>query len=335
MEKLRAENLNVKYKNFTLDLSFTLEEGEFVSVLGPSGSGKSTVLSIIAGLNEVFSGKLLLNGKDITHERVQDRNISIVFQNYALFSNMNVEKNVAYALRMKKKGRKEADEKVKALLALVGLSGYEKRKVSTLSGGECQRVALARALAKEPEVLLLDEPLSALDAALRKRLKGEIRRIHDASEHMTTLYVTHDREEAFSISDRIIIMKDGHVEAQGTPEELYRNPPTLFTAMFTGEGTTLSPECFGYQSDEIDSVFFRPENVIIKEGQFWGDLDQYIVLENAEVISLDYLGSHYLILLRYNGHDLLAESEIRPDNKYVNAYIRKSGMRFYRDDRLI
>ena len=118
MEKLRAENLNVKYKNFTLDLSFTLEEGEFVSVLGPSGSGKSTVLSIIAGLNEVFSGKLLLNGKDITHERVQDRNISIVFQNYALFSNMNVEKNVAYALRMKKKGRKETDEKVKALLAL-------------------------------------------------------------------------------------------------------------------------------------------------------------------------------------------------------------------------
>ena len=120
MEKLRAENLNVKYKNFTLDLSFTLEEGNFVSLLGPSGSGKSTVLSIIAGLNEVFSGKLLLNGKDITHERVQDRNISIVFQNYALFSNMNVEKNVAYALKMKKKGRKETDEKVKALLALVG-----------------------------------------------------------------------------------------------------------------------------------------------------------------------------------------------------------------------
>ncbi|MGN0907810.1 MAG: ABC transporter ATP-binding protein [Bullifex sp.] len=335
MEKLKAENLSVKYKNFTLDLSFSLEEGEFVSVLGPSGSGKSTVLSIIAGLNEAFSGKLYLNGRDITHERVQDRNISIVFQNYALFSNMNVERNVAYALKMKKTGRKETQEKVSALLSLVGLTGYEKRKISTLSGGECQRVALARALAKEPEVLLLDEPLSALDAALRKRLKGEIRRIHECSGNMTTLYVTHDREEAFSISDRIIIMKDGHVEATGTPEQLYRNPPTLFTAMFTGEGTSMSPACFGYESEEIDKVFFRPENVIIREGQFWGDLDQYITLENAEVLSLDYLGSHYLLLLRYNGHDLLAESDTRPDNKYVNAYIRKSGMRFYKDDKLI
>ncbi len=335
MEKLKAENLSVRYKNFTLDLSFSLEEGEFVSVLGPSGSGKSTVLSIIAGLNEAFSGKLILNGRDITHERVQERNIAMVFQNYALFSNMNVEKNVAYALKMKKTGRKETQAKVSTLLHLVGLDGYEKRKVGTLSGGECQRVALARALAKEPDVLLLDEPLSALDAALRKRLKGEIRRIHEASSGMTTLYVTHDREEAFSISDRIIIMRDGHVEATGTPEELYRNPPTLFTAMFTGEGTSMTPDSFGYESDEIDTVFFRPENVIIKSGQFWGDLDQYITLENAEVISLDYLGSHYLILLRYNGHDLLAESETRPDNKYVNAYIRKSGMRFYRNEKLI
>ena len=267
MEKLRADGLKVKYKNFNLDLSFTLDEGEFVSIIGPSGSGKSTVLSILAGLNETFEGKLLLNGKDITKAKIQDRNMAMVFQNYSLFSNMNVEKNVAYALKIQKKSKKEIAKDVKDLLSLVGLEGYEKRKVTTLSGGEAQRVALARALAKKPEILLLDEPLSALDAALRKKLKGELRRIHDSRDNMTTIYVTHDREEAFSISDRIIIMKDGKIEATGTPEELYNNPPTLFTARFTGEGTILTPSSFGLETNEVDKIFFRPENVIVKDGK--------------------------------------------------------------------
>ena len=335
MEKLKAEGLKVKYKNFDLDLSFSLNEGEFVSIIGPSGSGKSTVLSILAGLNDSFEGKLLLNGKDITKAKIQDRNMAMVFQNYSLFSNMNVERNVAYALKIQKKNKKEIENEVKSLLSLVGLSGYEKRKVTTLSGGEAQRVALARALARKPEILLLDEPLSALDAALRKKLKSELRRIHDSCDNMSTLYVTHDREEAFSISDRIIIMHDGKIEATGTPEELYNNPPTLFTALFTGEGTCLSPASFGVDTNEVDKIFFRPENVIIKEGQFWGDINQYVVLEDAEVLSLDYLGSRYLLMLNHEGHELLAESETKPNNKYVNAYIRKSGMKFFKNGLLV
>ena len=335
MEKLRADGLKVKYKNFNLDLSFTLEEGEFVSIIGPSGSGKSTVLSILAGLNDTFEGKLLLNGKDITKAKIQDRNMAMVFQNYSLFSNMNVEKNVAYALKIQKKSKKEITKDVKDLLSLVGLEGYEKRKVTTLSGGEAQRVALARALAKKPEILLLDEPLSALDAALRKKLKGELRRIHDSRDNMTTIYVTHDREEAFSISDRIIIMKDGKIEATGTPEELYNNPPTLFTARFTGEGTILTPSSFGLETNEVDKIFFRPESVIVKDGKFWGDINQYVVLENAEVLSIDYLGSRYLLMLSHEGHQLLAESETKPNNKYINAYIRKNGMKFYKNNYLV
>ena len=130
-------------------------------------------------------------------------------------------------------------------------------------------------------------------------------------------------------------MKDGKIEATGTPEELYNNPPTLFTALFTGEGTILTPSSFGLETNEVDKIFFRPESVIVKDGKFWGDINQYVVLEHAEVLSIDYLGSRYLLMLSHEGHQLLAESETKPNNKYINAYIRKNGMKFYKNDYLV
>ncbi len=333
MSSLNAENIKVRYPDFTLDLSFSVSSGEFVSIIGPSGSGKSTVLTAIAGLTSVDEGRFLLGDRDITKEAVQKRNISIVFQDYALFSNMDAGKNVEYPLRIRKIKQRERAEKKKNLLSFVGLEGFDKRKISTLSGGQAQRVALARALAAEPELLLLDEPLSALDAAMRRRLKEEIRRIHDESR-LTTIYVTHDREEAFSISDRIIVMRDGHIEMTGTPEEIYRKPQTLFTATFTGDGTKL-PASFFNSSIEADTIFFRPEAVQVKEGVFYGAEMAYIKLEGAEIVSSEFLGSHYLLGLIYNGHRILAETSHKPATNIVDAYIRKSELLFYKDNILL
>ncbi len=333
MSTLRAENIKVRYPEFTLDLSFNIPSGEFVSIIGPSGSGKSTVLTAIAGLTAVDDGCFILGDRNITKEAVQKRNISLVFQDYALFTNMDAGKNVEYPLKIRKMKAKERAERKKNLLSFVGLEGFDKRKISTLSGGQAQRVALARALAADPELLLLDEPLSALDAAMRRRLKEEIRRIHDES-NLTTLYVTHDREEAFSISDRIIVMRDGHIEMTGTPEEVYRKPKTLFTATFTGDGTKL-PASFFNSSIEADTIFFRPEAVQVKDGIFYGDEMTYIKLEGAEIISSEFLGSHYLLGLIYNGHRVLAEVSQKPSKSIVDAYIRKSELLFYKDDNLL
>lgn len=334
MSQLQVDSLKIEYPSFKLDLSFTTEANEFISIIGPSGCGKSTVLMAIAGLADIQSGKILLDGKDITKEKVQKRNIGLVFQDYALFSNMNVAKNVGYAMRVHHKKKKETVARTKELLALTGLTGYEKRKTTALSGGEQQRVALARALASAPPLLLLDEPLSALDASLRRRLKDEIRRIHDETENMTTVYVTHDREEAFSISDRIIIMKDGHVEMIGTPEEVYRHPETLFAAFFTGEGTAIPADFFETGID-ADTVFFRPEAVTVKDGFFYGVTDTTIILEGAQIISSEFLGSRYILGLLYEGQRILAESAVYPTSPTVDLYIRKSQILFYKDGKLV
>ncbi len=225
--------------DFHLQLDLEIQPGELLCLLGPSGCGKSTSLRLISGLLTPDAGTIMLGNKDITVTPAHERNVAMVFQNHALFPHMDVKDNIAYGLRVRKTGKQEIRERVDHLLALVHMAGYGKRKIDTLSGGEQQRVALARALAVEPDLLLFDEPLSALDAALRGMLRKEIKRIQRALG-LTAVYVTHDQGEALSLGDTIAVMRDGCIEQRGTPEEVYRSPKNLFVASFIGRSNTVT-----------------------------------------------------------------------------------------------
>ena len=322
MPYLEVRKLEKKYKDFTLSASFGVEEGEFLCIIGPSGSGKSTLLSLIAGLDKPDGGTITLDGKDITGEKIQDRGIGMVFQDFTLFPSMNVEKNIQFGMKEKKKSeRKKMSD---ALLELVDLSGYGKRSVSSLSGGEAQRVQLARAIAAEPRMLLLDEPLSALDAPLRKSIRNSIRAIHDATG-ITMLYVTHDREEAFSISDSIMIMHDGKTVTMGTAEELYRKPGDLFTAFFTGEGTAI-PAHLVYENT-TGYLFFRPEDAVLSEEPINPEMyPMHIVFNDLKIVSAEFTGSGYLLGLDYQGYPMLCMSRTKPRKKDVSLMILQASM---------
>ncbi len=322
MAYLEINEISKSYKDFTLNLSFAAEEGEFVSIIGPSGSGKSTLLSIIAGLEEPDSGTILLAGEDITHKRIQERHIGMVFQDFSLFPSMDAGRNIQYG--MKEKNRKKRKELTASLLSLVGLEGCEKRNVNTLSGGEAQRIALARALASEPSMLLLDEPLSALDAPMRKHLRAVIRSIHDALG-ITMIYITHDTEEAFAISDTIAVMHDGTLSQKKSPEELYRRPSDLFTAFFTGEGTAL-PAHLLFENDE-GSIFFRPENAVLSEQSIDpAGFPSHLILPGAEVVSAEFTGSDYILGVDWQGYQILARTAVKPRKKDVDVMILKAAL---------
>ena len=215
------------------DVSFEVEAGELVALLGPSGSGKSTVLRVIAGIEPPDRGELLLTGQTATHAPPRERNVGFVFQHYALFRHLTVAENVAFALVVRRRPRDEVRSRVDELLRLVQLQGLERRMPSQLSGGQRQRVALARALAARPRVLLLDEPFGALDARVRADLRQWLRRLHEEAR-VTSLFVTHDQDEALAIADRIVVMNRGRVEQIGTPRELYEEPRSAFVASFLG-----------------------------------------------------------------------------------------------------
>ena len=318
MPYLSVKEVTKKYQEFNMSLSFEAEKDELVCILGPSGGGKSTLLSLLSGIENPDSGDITIDGNSITRLPIHQRGIGMVFQDFSLFPSMNTGENIEYGMRIK--SRKERKEKAKELLTLVGLPGYEKRKVTELSGGEAQRVALARAIASEPQILLLDEPLSALDAPLRKKLRGAIRAIHDATG-TTMLYVTHDREEAFAIADRILIMKDGRNVAYGTPEDLYRNPPDLFTAFFTGEGTAL-PCALLYGEGKEGYIFFRPESVTVSEEMLDGGLyPNHLVMNNVEVRSAEYTGPGYVLGLWFKGLPIIAFSPLKPKKRYISLMI--------------
>lgn len=325
MPYLSVQNIVKAFRDFTLSLSFDVEKGEMISIIGPSGSGKSTLLSVIAGIARQDSGSVILEGNDISDLEIQKREIGMVFQDYALFQNMNVEKNIQYG--MKDKDRKNRKKLTENLLALVDLEGYGKRSVSSLSGGEAQRVALARSLAAEPRILLLDEPLSALDAPLRKRLRSVIRQIHDTLG-ITMLYVTHDREEAFAISDRVIIMNKGGIEDSGEPETLYRKPRNMFSAFFTGEGTSLP--CHLIYENRSGSLFFRPENATVtEEGVDPSLYPSHIILNGVTIVSAEYLGDSYLLGLDYQGYPMLARTMLRPKKRNIAIMILKESLSFF------
>jgi putative spermidine/putrescine transport system ATP-binding protein len=215
------------------DLSLSVKPGEFVALLGPSGCGKTTALRALAGLETIDSGTILINGEDVTDQPTNKRDMGMVFQSYSLFPHLTAGQNVEFGLRMRKVNATERRNRAAAALSMVGLDSHLDRYAHELSGGQQQRVALARALVTEPRVLLLDEPLSALDAKVRVQLREEIRRIQ-TELGITTLFVTHDQEEALAVADRVAVMQAGNIEQIGTPEDLYRNPATPFVAEFIG-----------------------------------------------------------------------------------------------------
>lgn len=218
------------------EISFDLVDGELVSLLGPSGCGKTTTLNLIAGILSPSQGQIFFDGEDITQRRPEDRQIGMIFQTYALYPHMTVRANIEFPLKMAKLGKEEKEKRIASMLSILDIGDLLDRKPSQLSGGQQQRVAIARALVKQPRLLLMDEPFSNLDKKLRVKMRSEIRNLQQQLG-ITTIFVTHDQEEASSISDRIILMQEGHIIQQGTPQALYYDPNSLFTARFIGDAT--------------------------------------------------------------------------------------------------
>ena len=237
------------------NISLEISKGEFITLLGSSGCGKTTTLRIIAGLEQPDAGSVWLDGREVTGLEPNQRDVNTVFQNYALFPHMNVAENIGYGLKLKKVPKSEIRKKVSQMLELVQLEGYEKRKPSELSGGQKQRVAIARALVNNPKVLLLDEPLGALDLQLRRAMQIELKHLQKKLG-ITFIYITHDQEEAINMSDRIAVMKDGCIEQIGTPDEIYNHPKTSYVATFVGNANILHGVAESVQG----------ENVIVKIG---------------------------------------------------------------------
>ena len=243
------------------DVELEIRQGELFTLLGPSGCGKTTILRILAGFLFPTEGRILIEGKDVTKEPPEKRGMGVVFQNYALFPNMTVEENILYGLKVRRSPKEEMEKKCQSFLELTGLSDYRDRRIDQLSGGQQQRVAIARALIVEPKMLLLDEPLSNLDVALRVKMREEIQEIQRKTG-VTTLFITHDQQEALSISHRIAVLDHGVVQQVGTPQEIYNRPANRFVADFVGVSNWLTPEdCKALKVKEGESL--RPERLCL------------------------------------------------------------------------
>ena len=275
MAGLTLNNLDKFYgkTQVLFNVSLTIEDGEFIVLVGPSGCGKSTLLRMIAGLEDINKGEILLGEKIINKLAPRDRNVSMVFQNYALYPHLSVAKNISFSLRMRKVEKNVIDQKVKEAAEILGLTNLLTRLPRNLSGGERQRVAMGRAIVREPEVFLFDEPLSNLDAKLRVMMRTKIKEIHHAVK-TTTVYVTHDQIEAMTMADKIVVLNEGHIEQVGSPDDLYDKPINSFVASFIGSpsmnllsGTVVSQKGKKYFQSKNNSLFLLPENSNVKEGQ--------------------------------------------------------------------
>lgn len=269
-----VRNISKKFGGFVAvdNVSFEVKKGELVALLGPSGSGKSTILRIIAGLEEPDSGEIYLTGKDVTLTSAQKRKVGFVFQHYALFKHLDVEKNISFGLEIQKQRKEKIRDRVAELVDLVKLQGYEKHYPDQLSGGQRQRVALARALAPEPRVLLLDEPFGALDAKVRDNLAQWLREFHNKL-HITSVFVTHDQNEAIEIADKIVVINRGRVEQFGNAREVYEHPESKFVASFIG------------QVNVIDAVA-KEDQIFIKETQYQIENKEKKVLSDGDLVLL-------------------------------------------------
>lgn len=318
-------NIIVALKNIEVDfdnepvltgLSLDIHDKEFVTLLGPSGCGKTTTLRVIGGFVEPKSGNVFFNGADISHLPPYKRQVNTVFQKYALFPHLNVFENVAFGLRLKKLDEKEIRTRVLEMLELVGLKGFERRGTMNLSGGQQQRVAIARALVNHPKVLLLDEPLGALDLKLRKEMQYELKRIQQSMD-ITFIYVTHDQEEALTMSDTVVVMNDGDIQQIGSPQDIYNEPKNAFVADFIGEsnivdgmmkrdfqvdfcGNSFTCVDKGFGDNHRVSVVVRPEDIIVVpaiQGQLTGIVKSVI-----------FKGVHYEMHVEQSGYEWIIHS---------------------------
>ncbi|MBP7427372.1 MAG: ABC transporter ATP-binding protein, partial [Lachnospira sp.] len=294
------------------DFNLEVKRGEFVTFLGPSGCGKTTTLRMIAGFEMPTSGEILLNGEDISQLPANKRPINTVFQRYALFPHMNIYDNIAFGLKLKKLPKEEIRKKVKRVLDIVDLEGFENRKISTLSGGQQQRIAIARALVNEPEILMLDEPLGALDLKMRQEMQIELKHMHDELG-ITFIYVTHDQEEALTMSDKIVVLSEGRIQQIGTHEDIYNEPQNAFVADFIGESNIFKGIMTGHMKvrfcggefigmDDVPEgtlvdVVVRPEDVIITKPE-----DGII---EGEVVSVIFKGMHYEVTVESGKYEMV------------------------------
>ncbi|UXV34130.1 ABC transporter ATP-binding protein [Staphylococcus sp. IVB6181] len=317
MSFIKIQKLTKKFKDKTVlhGLDLNIQEGSMTTLLGPSGCGKSTLLRSIAGLHDVDSGEIFINDKRIDKLEPKARNIGMVFQHYALFSNLTVEDNISFGLKIKKLSASEIKNKVFEMIRITGLSGFEKRYPAQLSGGQQQRVALARALVMDPKVLLLDEPLSALDAQIRKTLRTLLKDIQQRL-NITMILVTHDQEEAMSMSDYVYILKDGHIVQEGEPQTIYRSPNNEFVSKFIGSYNVIEAEKWqgitGQKPEQGHFVAIRPETL------------SFTPTENAIELSgcvknMTMLGSIIRFVIDVNGESIIVDELNRSSNfKEIN-----------------